>query len=75
MKWINFMLDKDVAITNYEYLTYSIPNISVIDYVKNDESKMSVLFPADEILQRCEALKSLGKMCIRDSLETADYGL
>ena len=60
MKWINFMLDKDVAITNYEYLTYSIPNISVIDYVKNDESKMSVLFPADEILQRCEALKSLG---------------
>lgn len=60
MKWINFMLDKEVAITNYEYLTYSIPNIAVLDYVKNDEAKMAVLFPTDEVLQRCEALQSLG---------------
>ena len=39
-KWINFMLDKDVAMTNFDYLTYSIPNISVIDSVRDDAAKI-----------------------------------
>lgn len=58
--WINFMLDKETARINFEYLTYSIPNISVIDSVKDDEAVMEVLFPADQVLKRCEALKNLG---------------
>ena len=58
--WINFMLEKDVAMTNFEYLTYSIPNISVIDSVKNDAAKMNVLFPSDDVLLQCESLKNLG---------------
>lgn len=59
-KWINFMLDKDVAMTNFDYLTYSIPNISVIDSVRDDAAKMGVLFPEDSVLEKCEALKNLG---------------
>lgn len=59
-KWINFMLEKKVAMKNFDYLTYSIPNISVIDSVKDDEAMMGVLFPEDSVLEKCEALKNLG---------------
>ena len=59
-KWINFMLDKKVAMKNFDYLTYSIPNISVIDSVKDDQAMMKVLFPEDSVLEKCEALKNLG---------------
>ncbi|MGF6375837.1 spermidine/putrescine transport system substrate-binding protein [Clostridiales Family XIII bacterium PM5-7] len=57
-KWINFMLDKDVALVNYEYLTYTIPNVSVYDGVKDDAKKKDILFPADSLLEKCESLKS-----------------
>jgi len=60
MAWINFMLEKDTAMVNFDYLTYSIPNISVIDSVKNDEGLMGVLFPDDAVLVQCEALQNLG---------------
>ena len=60
--WINFMLDGDTAVTNYEYLTYAIPNKSVIDMVSSDEKIMSYLFP--EMLAVSvsynESLKTLG---------------
>jgi Spermidine/putrescine-binding periplasmic protein len=61
-KWINFMCDKKTAMKNFEYLTYSIPNVSVIDKVKNekDQAMMDVLFPKEAVLKNCEALKSLG---------------
>lgn len=59
-KWINFMLDKQVAMTNFEYLTYSIPNNAVIDSVADDKAKMSVLFPEKSVLTLCETLKNLG---------------
>ncbi len=58
--WINFMLDEDVAVTNYEYLTYSIPNKAVIEYVKDDAKKVGYLFPGEAVLGHCEQLKSLG---------------
>ena len=54
------MLEKENAITNYEYLTYSIPNTGVMEMLEGDEDKLQYLFPADEILARCEVLKSLG---------------
>ncbi|MGN0734169.1 MAG: extracellular solute-binding protein [Emergencia sp.] len=58
--WINFMLKKSTAETNYEYLTYSIPNKAVYDYVSDDENAMNVLFPEAAVLEKCEALKNLG---------------
>ncbi len=60
LKWINFMLEKQVAMKNFDYLTYSIPNLAVIDSVKRDPAKMTVLFPEESLLTKCEALKSLG---------------
>ena len=52
--WINFMLDGDVAETNFEYLTYAIPNKQIADLV--DEP---VLNPSEEVLANCETLLSL----------------
>ena len=54
------MLEKETAMVNFEYLTYSIPNISVIDSVKGDKENMNILFPEEEVLKQCEALKNLG---------------
>ena len=56
--WINFMLSEEVAIANYEYLTYTIPNKAVIDMVSDDEKVMSYLFPED--FTNFEMLVSLG---------------
>ena len=58
--WINFMLSEDSAIANYEYLTYSIPNTAVIDYIGDDEQVMGYLFPDDQVLAKCETLQNLG---------------
>lgn len=58
--WINFMLSGDAAVKNYEYLTYSIPNRYVLDRISGDEKTMSYLFPSEEVLSQCEALRSLG---------------
>lgn len=53
--WINFMLDGSVAETNFEYLTYAIPNKEIADLV--DEP---VLNPSAEVLANCETLHNLG---------------
>lgn len=53
--WINFMLDGDTAETNFEYLTYAIPNKEIADLV--DEP---VLDPSEDILANCETLRNLG---------------
>jgi len=60
LKWINFMLEKENAEVNFDYLTYSIPNVSVIEMNKDNPADMGVLFPAEEVLTKCEALKNLG---------------
>ena len=54
-EWINFMLDGDVAEDNFEYLTYAIPNTQIADLTDNP-----VLNPGEEVLAKCETLKSLG---------------
>lgn len=58
--WINFMLAKENAVTNYEYLTYSIPNVGVMELLEGDTEKLKYLFPEDSVLAKCEMLKSLG---------------
>ncbi len=58
--WIDFMLSEEAALKNFDYLTYSIPNKAVISEVSGDEKMMSYLFPGDEVLSKCETLKSLG---------------
>ena len=53
--WINFMLTKEAAETNFEYLTYAIPNTQIADLIDNP-----VLNPSQEVLAKCETLKNIG---------------
>ena len=53
--WINFMLDGSIARTNFEYLTYGIPNKEILDLTDNP-----ILNPSEEVLARCETLANLG---------------
>jgi len=55
LEWINFMMDGEIARLNFEYLTYAIPNIQILDLTDNP-----ILNPSDEILSRCETLDNLG---------------
>ena len=58
--WINFMCREDIAKQNFDYLTYSTPNIAaqalIDEEILNDES----VFPTDETIDNCEVLKDLG---------------
>lgn len=73
-KWINFMLSKKASIANFNYLTYTIPNKYVYDNIDKligelDEQVYNgkgiiknngVIFPSNEVLERCEMLRDLG---------------
>lgn len=58
-KFINFMLDPENALRNFEYLTYAIPNTGMYDLMEPEYLKNEVLFPSDEVLAKCETLLTL----------------
>ena len=52
--WINYMCQADVALANFEYITYSTPNAKAREMIADDDIKNSeVAFPSDDILSRC----------------------
>ena len=45
-KWINFMCREDIALKNFEYITYSTPNIAAQENIEDEDIKNSkVAFP------------------------------
>ncbi len=45
-KWIDFMCREDIALRNFEYITYSTPNIAAQENIEDEEIKNSeVAFP------------------------------
>lgn len=61
-KWINFLCRPDIALQNFEYITYSTPNVAAQELIEDEEIKESeVLFPGQDIMDRCETYKYLGK--------------
>lgn len=60
--FINFMCDPEIALKNFEYITYSTPNTGAWELIEDEEIKNSpVAFPSDEILNRCTAFRYLGE--------------
>ena len=59
-KWIDFMMRKDTALKNYEYLTYTIPNKAVIEKVSKDAENKKYIFPDETVISKCESLTDLG---------------
>ncbi|HHT97988.1 MAG TPA: ABC transporter substrate-binding protein [Clostridiales bacterium] len=60
--FINFMCKPEIALMNFEYITYSTPNIGAIELIEDEEIKNSeIAFPNDDILGRCRTFKYLGE--------------
>ncbi|HIX28326.1 MAG TPA: extracellular solute-binding protein [Candidatus Blautia stercoravium] len=60
-KFINFMCRPDIALMNFEYLTYATPNKAARVLIKDEETRNSkILFPNAEDLKNCETFQFLG---------------
>ncbi len=60
--WINFLCRADVALANFNYITYSTPNKAARELIEDEEIKNSVIaFPGSDILNRCETFRYLGE--------------
>jgi len=59
--FINFLCRPDIALMNFDYITYSTPNTVARDMIEDDEIRESTIaFPSDEILDNCETYQYLG---------------
>lgn len=60
--FINFMCDADIALKNFEYITYSTPNAAARNRITDEDIKNSpVAFPDQSILDRCNTFRYLGE--------------
>lgn len=60
-KFMNFMCRPDIALMNFEYLTYATPNKAARALIKDEETRNSkILFPNAEDLTNCETFQFLG---------------
>lgn len=59
-KWIDFLCEAKIAKKNFDYLYYTTPNLEARKLISKNLTKNEAIFPTEEILSRCEGLKSLG---------------
>ncbi|MDR1017951.1 MAG: extracellular solute-binding protein [Lachnospiraceae bacterium] len=60
-KFINFLCRPDIALLNFEYITYSTPNVDAAKLIKDPDIRNSkTAFPDPKDLDRCETFKYLG---------------
>lgn len=59
--WINFLCRPDIALMNFEYITYSTPNEGARELIEDEEIRNSqIAYPDDDILARCKVYNYLG---------------
>lgn len=59
--FINFLCRPDIALMNFNYITYSTPNTEARKMIEDDEIRNSpVAFPDESVLSRCETFRYLG---------------
>ncbi|MCD2491799.1 spermidine/putrescine ABC transporter substrate-binding protein [Lacrimispora sp. NSJ-141] len=59
--WINFLNDPEIALKNFEYITYSTPNTGAQELMDQALLENPAVFPGEEILKKCEVFHSLGE--------------
>ena len=60
-KWIDFMCRPDIALMNFDYITYSTPNAAAWELIEDEDIKYSqIAFPDESILERTTAFQYLG---------------
>ncbi len=59
--FINFLCRPDIALMNFDYITYSTPNEGARELIEDEDIKNSLIaFPTDDMLENCETFKFLG---------------
>ncbi|MFI3208490.1 MAG: extracellular solute-binding protein [Eubacteriales bacterium] len=59
--FINFLCRADIALLNFEYITYSTPNDAAWELIEDEELKYNtIVFPDIEDLDNCETFSYLG---------------
>lgn len=59
--WINFLCRPDIALMNFDYITYSTPNDAARNLIEDEEIRNSeIAFPDESILERCKVYNYLG---------------
>lgn len=59
--FINFLCRPDIALMNFNYITYSTPNTEARKMIEDDAIRNNpVAFPDDSVLNRCETFRYLG---------------
>ena len=60
-KFINFLCRPDIALMNFEYITYSTPNKEGRALIEDEELRNSTIaFPTADMLKDCETFRFLG---------------
>lgn len=60
-KWIDFLCRPDIALKNFEYITYATPNRSAIEMLDEELRENKALFPDIDKLENCEVFQYLGE--------------
>lgn len=58
-KFINFMLDDEIAKANIEYIGYSTPMSSVRELLDDEIKDSPISYPDEEILDKCQTFSNL----------------
>lgn len=64
--FINFMTGTEQSLANSKYIGYTSPNVEVRSLLDTDELSMSVMYPDEKVLSKCESFINLPQ-------ETLDY--
>lgn len=61
-KWIDYMCRAEVALKNFDFITYSTPNVAAKELIEDEDIKNSpIAFPDNATLARCETFQFLGE--------------
>ena len=59
-KWINFLCRPDIAVKNFEYITYATPNKAAFDLLDPEYQENKAVFPNTDKLENSEVYSYLG---------------
>ncbi len=61
-KFLDFLCRGDIALKNFEYITYSTPNKAARELIEDDEIRNSTIaFPTAEMLKDCDVFTNIGE--------------
>ncbi len=59
-KWIDFLCRPEIALKNFEYITYATPNKGAFEMLDEETQNNKSVFPDDDVLANCEVYQYLG---------------